>query len=237
MGRMLRLVLLEPDLRAMIARERIFQHQKGCQIVLAADADELVRLARQGRTHVVIADSDLLGADLEPTLAQLKRSAALKGTPVFVTAAPRPGGEERLVKAGADAVLAKPVGKQRFYELLRAAVSALAMEVRVPVGVEVTYTVGNRERGGRVVNLSKGGLFLEADYLSPIGTKLTVNLTLPAFNAIHVNGVVTWVNDGQTAKATHLPKGVGVKFVETPLVSLKTVALYVMLSKEILRIT
>jgi uncharacterized protein (TIGR02266 family) len=233
----LRLVLLEPDLRAMIARERIFQHQQGCQIVLASDAEEFVRLARQGRAHVVIADADLLGADLEPTLAQLKRSASLKETPVFVTAAPRAGAEERLVAAGADAVLAKPVGKQRFYELLRAAVSALAMEVRVPVGVEVSFTVGNRERSGRVANLSKGGLFLGTDQPAPVGTKLTVNLALPRFNAIHVNGVVTWVNDGQTAKATHLPKGMGIKFVETPLVSLKTVALYVMMSKEVLRIT
>lgn len=235
---MLRLVLLDPDLRAMIARERIFQHQTGCQIVQADGAEEFVRLARIGRPHVVIADADLLAGELESTLAQLKRSNALKGTPVFVTAALKLGAENRLVKAGADAILWKPVGKQRFYDLLRAAVSVNKLEVRVPVGVEVTYTIGNRERPGRVANLSRGGLFLETESPSPIGTKLTISLALPAFsNAIHVNGTVTWVNDGVSARATQLPKGMGIKFVETPLVSQKTIALFVMLSKDVLRIT
>lgn len=235
---MLRLVLLDPDLRAMITRERIFQHQTGCQIVQAEGAEELLRLARSGRPHVVIVDADLLAGDLEATLAQLKRSPALKSTPVFATAAPKPQAEERLVRAGADAVLWKPVSKQRFYDLLKAAVQAIKVEVRVPVGVDVTYTVGQRERSGKVVNLSKGGLFLETESPSPVGTKVTVNLALPAFsNAIHANGVVTWVNDGAVARATHLPKGMGIKFVETPLVSQKTIALYVMLSKDVLRIT
>lgn len=235
---MLRLVLLDPDLRALIARERIFQHQTGCQIVQAADAEELLRLARSGKPHVVIADADLLAADLEATLAQLKRSPPLKGTPIFVTAAPKPQADERFVKAGADAVLWKPVGKARFYDLLKAATQAIKLEVRVPVGVEVTYTIGPRERIGKVANLSKGGLYLETDTPSPVGTKLTVKLALPAFsNAIHANGVVTWVNDGTAARATHLPRGMGVKFVETPLVSQKTIALFVMLSKDVLRIT
>jgi uncharacterized protein (TIGR02266 family) len=235
---MLRLVLLEPDLRAMISRERIFQHRTGCQVVLAQDADEFVRLAKQGRPHLLVADADLLGEDLERTLAQLKRTTSLKGTPIVVTAARRASADDRLTKAGADAVLAKPVGKQRFFELVRAAVSALDLEVRVPASVEVTYTVGARERTGRVTNLSKGGLFLEAEHLAEIGSKLTIVLALPAFtNSVQVNGVVTWVNDGQTARSTQLPKGMGLKFVETPLVALKTVALFVMLSKDVLRIT
>ncbi|HEX7124905.1 MAG TPA: PilZ domain-containing protein [Thermodesulfobacteriota bacterium] len=235
---MLRLVLFDPDLRAMLARERIFQHQSGCRIVQADGPDDLVRLARGGRPHVVIADADLLAADLEPTLAQLKRSAPLRGTPVFVTAAPRPAAEDRLVRAGADAVLWKPVGKQRFYDLIRAAASAVKMEIRVPAGVEVAFTVGNRERSGRVANLSRGGLYLETDNPSPVGTKLTIRFALPAFsNTIHANGIVTWLNDAPTARATQVPKGMGIKFVETPLVSQKTIALYVMLSKDVVRIT
>lgn len=235
---MLRLVLYDPDLRAMLARERVFQHQPGCRIVQADGPDDLVRLARGERPHVVIADADLLAADLEPILAQLKRSAPLKGTPVFVTAAPKPGAEDRLVAAGADGVLLKPVGKQRFYDLVRAAASAAKMDIRVPADVEVTFTVGNRERRGRVVNLSRGGLYLETDSPSPVGTKLTIRFTLPAFsNTIYANGIVTWLNDAPASRATQLPKGMGVKFVETPLVSQKTIALYVMLSKDVVRIT
>lgn len=238
MASMLRLLLADPDLRAMIARERVFLHRQDCQIISAADGEELVRLARQGRPQMIIADADLLATAVEPTLAQLKRSPALRGTPIFVTAAPKPGVEERLVAAGADAVLAKPVGKQRFYELIKAAGPAMAVEIRVPVGVEVSYTVGHRERRGRVANLSKGGLYLETEQPNSIGTKLGVRLSLPTFtNEARVNGVVTWVNDGTSSKLTQLPRGMGVKFVETPLVALKTIALYVMLSKDVLRVT
>lgn len=235
---MLRLLLADPDLRAMLSRERVFVHQQGCRIAVAADGEELVRLARQSRPNLIIADADLLRATLQSTLAQLKCSPLLKGTPVFVTAAPRPRVEEQLLEAGADGVLIKPVGKQRLYGILKAAGPAMALDIRVPVGVEVSYLVGSRERKGRVVNVSRGGLYLETDRVSPVGTKLTIELTLPSFtNLARVNGIVTWVNDDSGARTTHLPRGMGVKFVETPLVALRTVALYVLLSKEVVRVT
>ncbi len=235
----LRLLLADADLRATIAGEQVFLHQQGCRIVSAADARELVGLARLERPHLIIVDADRFRSTIDTILIELRRIPALRGTPLFATTARwRESLQELLLGAGADALLAKPVGKERLYELVKAAGPAMALDIRVPIAVEVAYLAEERPRTARLVNLSRGGLFLEAADPSPAGTRLTLSLSLPAFtNPLRVTGVVAWVNDGTPLRSPRLPRGMGVKFVETPVVTLKTIALYVMMSKNVDRVT
>ncbi len=236
---MLRLLLADSDLRATIADERVFLHQQDCRIVSADSASELLRLGRRERPHLVILDADRFISTIDTLLIELRRISTLKGTPLFVTTARwRESLQELVLGAGADAMLAKPVGKERLYELVKAAGPAMMLDIRVPVAVQVTYQVDETRRTARVVNLSRGGLFLETDELHPVGTSLAISLSLPAFtNSMRVTGEVAWVNDGSPRKSPLLPCGMGVKFVETPIVTLKTIALYVMMSKSVVRVT
>jgi uncharacterized protein (TIGR02266 family) len=110
------------------------------------------------------------------------------------------------------------------------------LEVRVAVGAEARYTVDGAERAGQVANLSRGGLYLAAQPLCAVGTKLALQVQLPGFpDPIAVTGAVRWVNEG--AQAPELPPGMGVQFVDTPPAALRTVATYVVLAKDVVRVT
>ncbi len=235
---MFRLVLGDPDLRAFLARERILAYRRDREIVAADEGEELVRLARQARPHMVVMDADRLGAALEPTIAHLRRTPTLKTTPLIVTAA-RPGEmETRLKGTGVDTVLAKPVGKPALYRLLRLVGPEAGLEIRVAAGLEVGYTDGREPRTGRVVNISTGGLFLGTQAPSDVGAALRIDLALPGFtNRTGVAGVVRWVEDAGRASGRDRPPGMGVQFVDVPSTARRAVGTYVMLAKEIVRVT
>jgi Tfp pilus assembly protein PilZ len=234
--RSFRLLLADPDLRELLARDRVFHYRADHQIHAAATGEDLVRLASQVRPMMIIFDADWLGTTVAAAVAQIRRSPMLRTTPLIATAARVAEMERRLRGSGVDLVLAKPVDRRRFYEVLRLLGPESGLDIRVAVGSEVLYAAGGVERTGRVVNLSRGGLYLAAQPLHPVGATLAVQLRLPGFtSAIPVTGAVRWVNDGDHVPA--LPPGMGVQFVGTSPAALKTVATYVALAKDVVRVT
>lgn len=233
---MFRLLLADPDLRALLSRERVFHHQASHQIHTAETGEELVRLAAQVRPMMIIFDADRLEATLQPTVAHIRRSPMLRTTPLIATAARVTETEKRLRGSGVDLVLAKPVDRKRFYTVLRLLGPESGLDVRVAVGTEVQYSAAGVERTGRVANLSRGGLYLAAEPVSPFGVKLSVQLRLPGFtDPIPVSGIVRWVNDGKAV--SDLPAGMGLQFVDTAPAALKVVATFVVLAKDVVRVT
>lgn len=233
---MFRLLLADPDLHALLARERVFHHRAARQIHTAETGEELVRLAAQLRPTMILFDADRLEAALEPTVAQLRRSPVLRSVPLVASAARPPEMEKRLRGSGVDVVLSKPVSKGRLYWVLRLAGPDSGLDVRVAIDAELRCAVGGVERVGRVVNLSRGGLYLATEPLEPIGAQVALDLRLPGFTAsVAATGAVRWRNDG--TQAPELPPGMGLQFVDTPSAALKVVATYVMLARDVVRVT
>jgi uncharacterized protein (TIGR02266 family) len=236
---MLRLLLADADLAETVARGRLFRNQPNARIVSARGRAELLSLAKSERPQLIAVDADLYKSQIDDIIRALRRMPVLRTVPIIVTTAKwRESLQELLLAAGANALVTKPVPAQRIYELVRAAGPAMALDIRVPVGVEAAFMAGAGEQRGRIVNVSRGGLYLECEAPPAVGTRLRVALSLPAFtNVARVEGLVTWTNDGKTAVASHVPRGVGVRFVDAPLVVRKTIALYVSMSKAVVRVT
>ncbi|HEY8370859.1 MAG TPA: PilZ domain-containing protein [Thermodesulfobacteriota bacterium] len=236
---MLRLLLADAGLAETVARGRLFRNQPNARIVSARNRAELLSAARRERPQLIAVDADFYRSQIDDLIRTLRREPVLRSVPIIVTTAKwRESLQELLLGAGANALLVKPVPVQQIYDLVRAAGPAMALDVRVPVGAEATFLVGGRERRGRIVNVSRGGLYLECDAPPAVGTPVRVTLSLPAFtNVAQVDGVVTWTNDGRTASVSHVPRGVGVRFVDAPLVARKMIALYVSMSKTVVRVT
>lgn len=70
-----------------------------------------------------------------------------------------------------------------------------------------------------VVNLSRGGVYLAAETLFPVGLRTTVHLAqLPGIDDhefLEAEGVVSWLCERGDPEA-ELPRGMGVRFVELP---------------------
>ena len=79
---------------------------------------------------------------------------------------------------------------------------------RVRLPVAVSYRTAGGFLVAYSVNLSKGGLFIEAPPL-PVGTQVHVELELPGGRAVGIEGAVAWV---RREAAPRLPVGMGVRF-------------------------
>lgn len=83
--------------------------------------------------------------------------------------------------------------------------------LRVPLGTPVRYRVGRKAGKAVVSNVSRGGLFLEDATKLPIGTKLSLEWSLPGTRrTLEATGEVAWVDPRVGSR------GIGIRFEEVP---------------------
>ena len=63
------------------------------------------------------------------------------------------------------------------------------------------------------VNLSVGGIFLEAENLLAEGTPLVLHFELPDSRHIHCQARIAWVNNPEFMICENLPPGMGIQFI------------------------
>jgi len=82
----------------------------GYRVLMARDGETGFRMARENRPNLVILDMQLPEASGLEVTRWIKRDAVLAGTPVVaVTALAMRGDEEKILAAGCDAYMAKPI--------------------------------------------------------------------------------------------------------------------------------
>ena len=79
---------------------------------------------------------------------------------------------------------------------------------RAPLHIAVSYRTAGSFLVAYTVNLSKGGIFIEATPL-PVGSDVSLELSVPGVGDLDIEGVVTWTREANQAG---LPLGMGVAF-------------------------
>jgi uncharacterized protein (TIGR02266 family) len=88
------------------------------------------------------------------------------------------------------------------------------VDPRYTVDIVVDCTTQGLFVSHRVTNISKGGLFIQAEPSLPIGSEIALTLTLPVSGTrIHATGRVAWNYDVRK-KDSRLVPGMGIKFVD-----------------------
>ncbi|MCB9062595.1 MAG: TIGR02266 family protein [Halobacteriovoraceae bacterium] len=83
--------------------------------------------------------------------------------------------------------------------------------LRIKLRLLITFNNGNVEDDYFIENISKGGMFIEADSIPSVGSKLTINFALPHNNKSYkVNSKVAWVRE----EKPNYPPGFGVQFLD-----------------------
>ena len=94
----------------------------GHSVLTATDAETGLTLARDEQPDLILMDIQLPGMDGLKATIRLKRDAATRAIPVIaLTAQAMKGDEERILAAGCDAYLAKPVRAEELIAALRGA--------------------------------------------------------------------------------------------------------------------
>jgi uncharacterized protein (TIGR02266 family) len=80
------------------------------------------------------------------------------------------------------------------------------LEIEVGFFDETTFYNGFSE------NISAGGIFIATYKPVPIGTRISLSLTLPGERTIEITGTVRWVRDVRNPDESKVSPGIGVQF-------------------------
>jgi signal transduction histidine kinase/CheY-like chemotaxis protein len=101
--------------------KKIISGLGGVSLLMAESAEAGLALVKSGRPHLILMDINLPGMDGFEALGRLRRNPETVGIPVVaVTASAMPDQVERIMKAGFNDCLTKPINLQRFVAVVDA---------------------------------------------------------------------------------------------------------------------
>jgi uncharacterized protein (TIGR02266 family) len=177
---MKRKILIVDDAPMFRELESLFLARSG-RVITASDGTEALAMARRYLPDVVVADYTMPGMNGDALCRAIKSDPDLRRTPVIIVASRYEEDEhEHAVRAGADDVIEKPINRltliQAVNRFLRLSVRGL---VRVPLEVDVRLGLQQCEIWGRARNISRGGIFVEAEASAEPDTEVQLEFLLP----------------------------------------------------------
>jgi len=207
-----RKILVVDDTAMFRDLESLFLARFGA-VITANSGEQGLAAVRRERPAVIVTDLHMPGMDGDTLCRHVRADAALHETPVIiVTSGENARDRARAVRAGADDVVAKPISRMSLVE----AVSRFLRTPRQPglARVDLQTKVCIRSRGaeawGRSLNLSRGGIFIEADRTIPSETEVELEFLLPETLApLSSTARVVWGRE----PSSHGPAGMGLQFL------------------------
>jgi two-component system, cell cycle response regulator DivK len=117
-------ILVVEDNPASLELARYLLVAAGHTVLLAIDGAQGLAVARVERPDIIVSDLQMPGMDGFAMIAQLRADAACCDIPVVaLTAFSMPGDETRVMQAGFDAYLSKPIEPERFVAQIESALA------------------------------------------------------------------------------------------------------------------
>jgi uncharacterized protein (TIGR02266 family) len=207
-----RTILLADDAALFRDLGSLFLARTG-EVTTARDGAEALAHTVRERPAVVVADLHMPRLDGAELCRRIKRDPGLAATPVIlVIAGDDPEDRARAVRAGADDVIAKPISRialiQAVNRLLRGA--ERRGQTRVPMVAEVQIAGTPELQHGIARNLSRGGIFVEAERAADPETEVALSFDLPdSKQPIRPTAQVIWCRE-RTARSA---AGMGLRFL------------------------
>jgi uncharacterized protein (TIGR02266 family) len=176
-----RIILLVDDAPLFRELGSLYLARSG-EVITARDGVEALALVASERPDVVVADIDMPRIDGAELCRRLKADPEQSAVRVIlVTSGDEAEQRARAVRAGADDVIAKPIGRialiQAVNRFLRG--SGLRGLTRVPLVAEVRIVGAPGLRHGIARNVSRGGIYVEAEQTAPPDTEIELHFELP----------------------------------------------------------
>ncbi|MFA5517260.1 MAG: response regulator [Desulfuromonadales bacterium] len=207
--------LLVDDAELLLDLEKDILAGEDLDVLAAVNAHQALDLITRESPDIIFIDLYMPGMDGDELCRRIKNDPRFKGTPVImVTGSHQDEGRQRCEAAGCDALLLKPIDRQKMVEITRNHLETEnLLSLRVAAQMRVRYGFGGEILTDFAVNLSAGGIFLETDRPLPENTTLQIAFDLPAGGGqINCRGKVAWVN-GEEKMAPRLPMGMGIQFL------------------------
>jgi uncharacterized protein (TIGR02266 family) len=207
-----RTILLADDAQLFRDLGSLFLARSG-EVTTARDGAEALALAMRERPAVVVADLLMPRLDGAELCRRIKRDPELSGTPVIlVVSGDDPEHRARAVRAGADDVIAKPISRIALIQTVNRFLRGFDLrgQTRVAMVAEVQIEGPSELRHGIARNLSRGGIFVEAERTAAPQTEVALRFDLPdSKQPIRPTAQVMWCRERSPRSAA----GMGMRFL------------------------
>ncbi len=114
------LVLVIEDNEQNLYLMRFLLEKNGFTVVEAMDGVKGVEMAKETKPHLILLDIQLPKMDGYAVARELRKNSELTKTPIIaVTSYAMVGDRERVLDAGADGYIEKPIDPERFVEQIK----------------------------------------------------------------------------------------------------------------------
>jgi CheY-like chemotaxis protein len=164
--------------------------RRNVERLAASGAEEVRRLADEGRLDVVVVDSGVAGAS--SIVAALRQDPITRSCAIVVLGRSEFGFDHLdLLAAGANAILPLPPGHDWDDRLTRLIHVPARKATRIPVDLAIEGGLrGGLALRGRAVNLSVHGLLLESSHPLEVGEDLRFSLEVPGEGRVRGTGTI-----------------------------------------------
>jgi uncharacterized protein (TIGR02266 family) len=193
--------------------ETVFLGRSG-RILTACDGTEAFEIAQRERPDLVVTDLSMREMDGDELCRKIRHDVDLRHIPVIVVTSGNSAEEhERAVRAGADGVISKPLCR---VTLLQVTQRFLRLTVRsferVTFETEVRLSAGGQDLWAWSRNVSRGGMFVEADTALEPDSEFQVEFTVPDTSiVVQPTARVVW---RRPADHEHGRPGMGLQFLK-----------------------
>lgn len=202
-------ILLVDDTRSFLDLETTFLQRAECRVLTASTGLEAVRLARAERPDLIVLDLEMPEMNGIQACRILKADPSTQKTPIVVLTSMQMEDEAR--RAGAEHYVRKPIDEARFLaELKKFLPIQERADPRVAIDVPISFWRDGEPSTGRLLNLSRSGLFVGTEHAQPVGARIEISFSLPhdfSGKRISAEAMVVRVNTGE-------PKGFGARFFQ-----------------------
>ncbi len=181
---------------------------RSAEVVQATDAEEALRILDRESIDLVLSDLHMPGVDGADLCRRVKSRVGLEDLPFIMLL--RDGStsdSKRAVEAGADDMLSKPLARgaliEAVHHYLESGLKAGLPRVQIATPIELRNEL--LHTWGTARNISRGGIYIEADCELEPKSEVAVALTLPE-SAIEINPIaqVIWSRDAADLRCTEM---------------------------------
>jgi uncharacterized protein (TIGR02266 family) len=193
--------------------ETIFLGRAG-RILTASDGTEALAIAKRERPDLLLTDLSMREMDGDELCRQIRHDPDLRRLPVIVVTSGNSAEEhERAVRAGADGVVSKPLCRvsllqvvQRFLRLTTRSFERVSLET------EVRLSANGTDVWGWSRNVSRGGMFVEAETILEPDSEFEIEFTVPNTSiVVQPTARVVW---RRISGDPQRPAGMGLQFLK-----------------------
>ena len=174
-------VLIVDDMKNFLDLETSFLRRTDCSVLKALNGLEALRLAKTEKPDIIFLDLEMPVMNGIECCRFIKSDAEIKHIPIVIVTASEK--EEECYKAGCSSYVRKPIDEDRFLSEIQKFVKLVVRkDPRIDVEIPANAVFKGTKTPGTVINISRSGLLIETNEPFAVGTKLSLDFSLPGNN-------------------------------------------------------